>query len=270
MKIQPIHHYQKPKYPERDIFIQGKNNLTQWMPEAWKRHALISGLLAVFLTIRPMAAPLDASHTKPSEKTVPSHNVFAPAFTYGDSSGTFGLTPSIPTSYLSEVEAWDIITTKFHKAGLSVLSYETVKYLNLADFEFTEDMANYRRSISLKGYCPEWNLGISLMSIYQPKWINEYLSSVINTNPTTFSFSYSSTINDIKRYVEGSSKSLPLNIATFYQEYPHKHLLPTTSEYTTKRNENKVNLEAQVDAFLEWFQNQGYTIGNKSKADGNK
>lgn len=132
MEVKPIKSYREPAYPEKNIVLMNPNILKS-LPQRWKGNVKIgialSSLVMMMLSgCTERTGGLDGSgavsgggggtttaqaNTKPQVR----HEI-APIFRHGDGRGSFGCVSVAPPAFLSEAEAFEVISEEAKREGI--------------------------------------------------------------------------------------------------------------------------------------------------------
>lgn len=124
MNIQPLKSYKVPKYPEKKIVNYNKDIL-KTVPERWRKNIGVciafSSLLCITLTACGEKNGMNSKYNSSSNSTEGKDIVkcdVAPLFEHGEGIGGYGCVSVAPPVFLSEEEAYQIITDEAKRNGL--------------------------------------------------------------------------------------------------------------------------------------------------------
>jgi len=291
MQVKTITGYKKPSYPDRVKLGQTQKSLGWAIPQAWQRHTLVTSLLATYLIMGtgqaakpqfpevprvhiwedtyPPPTPRKNPKTRKHSKDLFKEATYSPAFMYGEGKGTVGCSIMAPSVFLSENEAWDIVSTRFaqHKIPL----YKQTKWLNLdtgnlSDTTRRDDMCCPREySIQISGTYAPYNLGVCILSFTDDQSIKNWFKKVDNIREDGFEtfrgYDYSERISRLYSHYTTYEVPLSVNVACLYPPEISLHFSTDSGVDLDALKEGlKQSLAKQVDAFLYWFGKQGYPI----------
>lgn len=148
MEIKPLKAYKKPAYPEKEQVLRNPNLLKR-MPERWKGNIRVGAALSSVLVLMLAGCSQRTAGTGGSSQTTGAAGssratgtdgttgskegtatliggkvrlgesmLVAPIFQYGDGTGGFGCVSVAPPAFLSEAEAFEVISREAEKEGL--------------------------------------------------------------------------------------------------------------------------------------------------------
>lgn len=117
MKTTPAKHYHKPAYPTRLEVLAEPDLLKKNLPPGWQAVPQMAGSVALFLAVN---AGLQAADKKPGGPLGAA--IVAPIFEHGDGRGVTGCVVVSPPVFLSEEEAWQVISEELAKQGVNISS----------------------------------------------------------------------------------------------------------------------------------------------------
>lgn len=132
MEVKPLKRYKTPAYPEKHIALMNPNILKS-LPQRWKGNVKIgialSSLVMMMLSgctentdglDRPAAVSGggDAATVKQANTKPQVRYEAAPIFKHGDGRGSFGCDSVTPPAFLSEAEAFEVISEEAKREGI--------------------------------------------------------------------------------------------------------------------------------------------------------
>jgi hypothetical protein len=280
MEIKPVKSRKKaPEYPSMDLFIEHPELLSKSEPKSWKKKAIVSSALAVFVLSgsgckkeenKPKIFKVADKNKNNSQKVIENNKKseasisVAPVFVHGDGYGSVGCVVISPPIFISEIEARDIIFKAFEKENIS---FDTIDCPEIqfkpSDIERKNFLGNDNKNnnsdfkIKIDAYNKQLNLAIQFVST----------DEIGNFNPK---YGLKSTVvsYDTKRVAEIIRKKLAsnytLNSGIFYDPIPYM-IYNSTNFNENKydklmkdtKNEAKQLLLAQVEDFIEWAKKEG-------------
>lgn len=132
MDVKPLSSYKVPAYPEKHIVLRNPNILKS-LPQRWKGNAKIgialSSLVMMMLSGctensdepgRPAAitGTGETAAVKQTNTKLQISYEIAPVFRHGDGRGSFGCVSVAPPAFLSEAEAFEVISEEAKREGI--------------------------------------------------------------------------------------------------------------------------------------------------------
>ena len=114
MTTRIVRRYAPPRYPTREYLLEHPE-LLQWIPERWRQHRLVLGVLSMVIPLI-VSRPALAGDSKNGAAAGASR--VAPVFVHGDGRGAFGCIAVNPPVFLSEDEARQVVQDEAKKAGI--------------------------------------------------------------------------------------------------------------------------------------------------------
>ncbi len=141
MKLKPVRHYKDPFYPAKKIILDNPDIL-KTAPKRWAKNTSIqialSSLLLMTLTAcgpkytstvktgnpeNTVGTPINTGVSGTDNEIKPSGNengYVSPIFEHGEGSGSFGCDSVAPPAFLSEEEAYQVISDEARKRGINL------------------------------------------------------------------------------------------------------------------------------------------------------
>jgi len=132
MEVKPLKSYKTPAYPEKYVVLRNPTILKS-IPQRWKGNAKIglalSSIIMLMLTgcrdrINESGEPMprnDGDERLPVTQTtdiVRAIPIVTPIFEHGDGRGSFGCVSVAPPAFLSEAEAYEVISEEAKREGI--------------------------------------------------------------------------------------------------------------------------------------------------------
>lgn len=128
MQTKPLKSYRTPAYPDKNIFLRNPG-IMRTLPERWKGNARI-GIAVSFFSMLMLTGCLQKIDD--NDEAVPkvregvelsviqndTPGLIAPIFKHGDGRGSFGCVSVAPPTFLSEAEAFEVISEEAKKEGI--------------------------------------------------------------------------------------------------------------------------------------------------------
>ncbi|OPZ85660.1 MAG: hypothetical protein BWY74_03850 [Firmicutes bacterium ADurb.Bin419] len=175
MNLKPVRHYKIPIYPAKKIIFDNPDIL-KIAPKRWANNASIqialSSLLLMTLTAcgpkytdrvktgnpeNTVGAPVNTGVSETDNEVKSSNNengYVSPIFEHGGGSGSFGCDSVAPPAFLSEEEAYQVISDETRKRGINlekkneILKNVMLPVTNTFPQEFTLDPNNPDKTIT--------------------------------------------------------------------------------------------------------------------------
>lgn len=263
MRVQSMKHYRAPNYPDKKVIMENPM-LLRSMPERWKGNRYVSAALSTLLLFTVTACGRgEPDHNAPMERAA----AVAPIFQHGEGRGGFGCMSIAPPSFLSEEEAFQVISEEAGKMGIvferdskqfnKVEIPETKFYLN-GDKEKID--STKPGNLKLDGYDASKKIGFEFVSRedYEAWSIEQGIRSSVDD------YDFLSTAQILREGLEG--KTLDSTIGVMYNTM----VVPDREEINRIMNngsweeaEEKVKnvakdeLRNQIKDFLKWLKAQG-------------
>ena len=107
MNATPVRRYRQPVYPTRLEVLSDPALLKRNVPSTWRAVPELTGALALLLAV-------DSTGCSKSRSAV------APIFEHGEGRGVMGCVVSAPPVFLSEEEAWQVISEELERHGVTL------------------------------------------------------------------------------------------------------------------------------------------------------
>lgn len=143
MKTSPAKNYKNPAYPTRLEVLNDPELLRKNLPPAWRAMPQMAGSLALFLAVN---SSLHGAEKK-AAGLAGAAAVVAPVFEHGEGRGATGCVMVAPPVFLSEEEAWQVISEELAKQGVNA----TTKPFEVKGVTSPE-MRDHPGSFALKPY----------------------------------------------------------------------------------------------------------------------
>ena len=228
MKIHPVKSYKSPKYPQKDYFESQPKLLEEYVPDSWKRTNLITTAIAVFTLVS--CIPL---------------------------LGGCGCVVVSPPIFLTEEEARQIIVDKLKKANITFdqnnVQIDDItldsKCKDFVDGKSTEKASIVDKKLVLDGFNSKYNVGYTFIS-------NKDCIGLCGE----FSYLSYSSIDDLWGNLNAKLKKYEkMKLVAFYDPRPKSQY----AEEKTLKTEKIVNLEKQVDDFIDRMRRLDYFKGKE-------
>lgn len=182
MEVKPLKTYRTPIYPEKYKVLENPAILKA-LPERWKGNAkvgiaLSSALMLLLTGCVQKAGETDQSTTPESSQTAGNRNreiiQLAPVFEHGEGRGSFGCVSVAPPAFLSEAEAFEVISEEAKKEGIVLQSGgpaiegAEIPVTSLAyttDEASDKDMKSLEGTLELDGYDSQSKIGFEFVSV---------------------------------------------------------------------------------------------------------
>ncbi len=270
MRVQSIKKYKTPNYPDKKMIMKSPM-LLRSMPERWKGNRYASAALSTLIVFTITACGRgEQEYITPIEKPT----AVAPIFEHGDGRGSFGCMSVAPPSFLSEEEAFQVISEEAVKMEIAfekeskelskVKIPETKFYLKGEAQGYKQDGGKIDSTktgnLKLDGYDASKKVGFEFISKedYEAWSVDQGVRSSVDD------FDFFTTAKVLKEGLEG--KTADSTIGVFYNAM----VMPSREEINKIMNngnweeaEEKVKniakdeLRNQVRDFLEWLKAQG-------------
>lgn len=261
MKIQSVKSYRTPSYPDKKMIMKSPI-LLRSLPERWKTNRYATAALSTLILFTVTACGRGAQPEAPLEKTV----AVAPIFQHGEGRGSFGCMSIAPPSFLSEEEAFQVISEEAGKVGitfgkdnkeLSEVELPETKYY-LGDTGVIDSTKTGK--LELDGYDESKKIGVEFISKEDyAAWAKEQ-----NMRSSVDDFDFLTTAQVLRDGLEG--KTADSTIGVFYntmvrpdKEEINKIMNNGNWEETEEKLKSiaKEELRLQVKDFLEWLKAEG-------------
>ena len=305
MKIKPVDSIQTPQYPDKyhdDI----RNTLKSARPCRWNRKPLVAGVLFAVVAMNlsgcgteyttggaPVQNPTDLiqTATAPARSTGESdhdavgegqeglsliqtlpYNSMIPLFEYGDGTGAIGCVSIAAPVFMSEEEAYAIISTAFDEAGLlldrgtGLIKNAKIPLTNLTmGGESDERYKTIAGSLLPDGMITDHDMPVAFVSTVDVSDWETKDDSGLRLSVSTY---------DVKKTAQTLADNNP-SLVVFYDPlaapdyqkisaierredesddaYYERWFAVIDEESEAARAESERLLRLQVDAFLEWF-----------------
>ncbi len=265
MEIKPIENYKTPLYPKKEEILRNPN-LLKTLPERWRGNAYVAVALSslLFMTLTACSNK-DGGNAKIGKPV--------PIFIHGDGRGSFGCISVAPPAFLSEDEAFDVISEEAKKEGIifekNATILENVKipktdtFYSPSEEEKSKKMGTVEADLTLDGFDKVKHIGYEFVSKDD---IHEWADKNQNMWSSVEKFEFLSTADTLSQGVK--DKTGDKMVAVFYD--PHykfdskdiKNIISKNKDdYTKMENELKehvkVDLREQVKDFINWLKGQG-------------
>lgn len=268
MELKPVRNYKIPAYPTKEEVLRNPR-LLKTLPERWRGNAYAAVALSslVFMTL-----------TACGNGTKTGKNV--PLFIHGEGRGFYGCVAVAPPAFLSEDEAFDVISEEAKREGITfeknALVFENVKMPKpymfddpQVDEKKEEKMGTVKANLTLDGFDETKKIGFEFVS-------NDDIQDWSGRGKDVH------TPNDVYRFLATAkvlSKSIKnrtgdKTVAVFYDpnyKFDSKEVKDIINKYkhnTGKKNDHermeyelkeyvKSDLREQVRDFIVWLKGQG-------------
>ncbi|KNY26079.1 hypothetical protein [Pseudobacteroides cellulosolvens] len=278
MELMPVKKYQKPKYPEKYIILENPELLKN-IPNRWKKNAYVciaaSTLLAIsFSGCEKMQNDNDKtssivdsiySEAPLNIKLDKEDGLIPPVFKHGDGMGSFGCSSVVPPVFLSEEEAFKVVSDeadkygiKFTKNDLVIKDMEVPSTFCYLDFngENKKKVNSVNGDMTFDGYDKGKKIGFEFISK------EDYVGWKVEQG-------YRSSVEEYLAYEAAEvlreglvKKKADAAIGVFYdpmEPSPEKFKDNKIYDFTEEelRKEATDKLRGQVRDFLSWLKAQG-------------
>lgn len=115
MQIKPVVKYKSPAYPCREDILKDPKLLKR-LPERWRGNAYVAASMSLLLIMTLTSCSSQNVDTKNLGGT--NKGQAAPIFVHGDGRGSFGCESVAPPAFLSEEEAFTVISEEARREGI--------------------------------------------------------------------------------------------------------------------------------------------------------
>jgi hypothetical protein len=121
MKVKPVKSYKEPGYPDKSLVLRNPAIL-KTLPKRWLGNAKVGIALSSLLVMTLTACgrmKTGGGEIETNDSADPE-GIVAPIFKHGEGTGSFGCVSVAPPVFLSEAEAFQIISDEMKKAGIEM------------------------------------------------------------------------------------------------------------------------------------------------------
>lgn len=292
MELKPVRKYRTPVYPQKEEVVHNPAIL-KCLPQRWKGNVTVgvafSALLALTLSACGNSSSIMGGNNSPTTGNVLNGNssnettdgnrkeilkdIEVPLFIHGDGRGSFGCVSVAPPAFLSEEEAFQVISEEMEREGVKLqkdaLELKRIE-IPVTDINYNpggnestdkDGIKNYKTKkgdITLDGYDSAVKIGYEFVSSEDVKQWHKN-GNVVSTVETYETLRAASTLNEgIKDSTEGSV------IGIFYDPMVNPSDDMLKDKKTTWVEKEKImkemaseQLREQVRDFLQWLKAQG-------------
>jgi hypothetical protein len=270
MKIKPVESITPPNYPDK-YSAEHKQALTRALPKRWLKAPLALSLsAAVALGLSGCEAPPFAimgmtpipTDERGTDSATSDERMFIPLFEFGNGTGSIGCVSVNAQHFMSEEEAFAILTATFEEAGLELVRNGTMLSNATIPVVDTFDWENMNRGTT-QGYLQVNEVaGISVKFVaysdlrdwqWQPQEGEEVPPRVSANSYDTKSAARTLAENNAELVVFYD----PLYRGTlpgFNSENWREEIQNTREEW---REKSEQLLQQQANAFVQWLQQEG-------------
>ena len=286
MKIKPVETVSVPGYPDK-YAEETKIALAAAHPRRWQSAPLVVGVLSATVALglggceyatagvpAPMPMPFEAgTNDSNNSKFV---QIFVPLFEYGEGTGAIGCVSIAAPNFMSEEEAFAILSSALADAGLTLnrnadtLQSAFIPVTDLYSFRnegkteaktkrgnlTTDILSGLNESLPVKFVSTNdlnnWQGKSGMMSTVSSYQIKETAQTLTNNNPGLVVFYDPVAMPDTK-----SLLALEQDENESSQDYRDRRYTAYAEAESKARIESKQLLREQVDAFIAWLQTEG-------------
>lgn len=269
MQVKPISKYKQPVYPCREDIIKDPDLLKK-LPERWRGNSYASAALSLLLIMTLTSCRGQNVDTGSRGGVIAAKGQAAPIFIHGDGRGSFGCESVAPPAFLSEEEAFTVISEEAKREGIIFSNRGlTLKDVIIpkTDIFYEQDEAKkvegVKGDLALDGVDSSKNIAFEFVSQDDIKsWVDK--NSGVWSSVESYRF-----LDTAETLAEGmKDKTGNFNVATFYDPYfdfESQNTQDMIKNYKDDylglqeklKDQVKSDLREQVRDFLSWLKGQG-------------
>ncbi len=255
MQARPVQSYRTPAYPTRLDVLADPRLLKENFPAAWRFAPQMAGVVAVMLAVNACTAPNLKEHPNRAA-------IVAPIFQHGEGRGMTGCVMETPPVFLSEEEAFQVITEEMSRAGVEGWS-RNVEFKEVKFSEYGERFTSFgirtgkipgtTKPLNVDLQNDEHDIAIEFVSTAD-YWVLGGFQNMMSVQEYDFQHVAQDVASEVQKHGHD------VYFGTFYEpgvDVEYGSISDWGKVQAKGKEEAKELLREQVQDFIEWLQAQG-------------